>query len=100
MRRFHRLGTLLVALLLALTSASAVLAQSPVASPGGSPTASTHGVQTAHMDLLADPAQDFYQYANGGWLARTEIPADSPRYGNFEFDDRIDRSTASLSSTR
>ncbi len=84
MRRFHRFGTLLVAMLLALTSASAVLAQSPVASPVGSPTASTHGVQTADMDLSADPAQDFYQYANGGWLARTEIPGDLPRYGAFD----------------
>ncbi|HET9660003.1 MAG TPA: M13 family metallopeptidase [Thermomicrobiales bacterium] len=92
MRRFHRFGTLLVALLLALTSASAALAQSPVgspvsspaASPVGSPTAATHGVQIADMDLSVDPAQDFYQYANGGWLARTEIPGDSSSFGVFD----------------
>lgn len=84
MRRFHRLGTLLVAVLLILSSASAALAQSPVASPVASPTAATHGVQVADMDLSVDPAQDFYQYANGGWLARTEIPGDSSSYGVFD----------------
>jgi putative endopeptidase len=30
----------------------------------------------AGMDPSADPAADFYQYANGKWLAATEIPAD------------------------
>jgi putative endopeptidase len=96
MRRFPLFGSLLVAMLLVLSSGIGVLAQSPVASPAaspmaspvaspvGSPTAATHGVQIADMDLSVDPAQDFYQFANGGWLARTEIPADSPAYGVFD----------------
>jgi putative endopeptidase len=92
MRRFPLFGTLLFAVLFALSGVASVLAQSPIASPGASPIASpeaspvaaTHGVQLADMDLSADPAQDFYQYANGGWLARTEIPADSASYGVFE----------------
>jgi predicted metalloendopeptidase len=35
------------------------------------------------MDLAVSPAEDFYQYANGGWLARTEIPSDSAAYTSF-----------------
>ncbi len=88
MRRFPLVGTLLVAVLLALSSVVPALAQSPEASPMASPVASpvatTHGVQLADMDLSVDPAEDFYQYANGGWLARTEIPADAASYGVFE----------------
>ncbi len=88
MRRFPLFGTLLVAVLFALSSLAPALAQSPVASPAASPVASpvatTHGIQVADMDLAVDPAQDFYQFANGGWLARTEIPADASSYGVFD----------------
>jgi putative endopeptidase len=33
------------------------------------------GIQRADMDLSADPAEDFYQYANGAWLEANPIPA-------------------------
>jgi putative endopeptidase len=31
------------------------------------------------MDRSKQPWEDFYQYANGGWLARFELPPDRPR---------------------
>lgn len=84
MRRFPFLGSLFVALVLVLSSGIGVLAQSPVASPAASPVPATHGVQITDMDQSVDPTQDFYDFANGGWLARTEIPADSASYGVFD----------------
>lgn len=38
----------------------------------------------ADMDQSIDPGDDFYRYANGGWLDRTTIPEDRVRYGTFE----------------
>jgi putative endopeptidase len=47
-----------------------------------------HGLDPENMDLSVDPAEDFYRFANGGWLDATEIPADRGRYGVFnELDD-------------
>ncbi|MCC6674965.1 MAG: hypothetical protein IT339_07205, partial [Thermomicrobiales bacterium] len=73
MGRSSRLGTLLLAMLLALTSVPVALAQSSAAT--------THGIQIADMDPSVSPGQDFWRYANGGWLDRTEIPADRGRFG-------------------
>ena len=38
---------------------------------------------TAGMDLSVLPGNDFFRYANGGWLKTTEIPADRSNYGTF-----------------
>jgi putative endopeptidase len=44
----------------------------------------TWGFDASGMDPSVKPGDDFYQYANGKWDARTEIPADRVRYGNFD----------------
>ena len=42
------------------------------------------GVILFNMDLNANPKDDFYQFVNGGWLDKTEIPADKTRWGTYD----------------
>jgi putative endopeptidase len=39
------------------------------------------GVYAENMDTTVKPGNDFHEYVDGGWLARTEIPADKASYG-------------------
>ncbi len=36
-----------------------------------------------NLDLAADPCHDFYQFACGGFVERTEIPNDRTRMSTF-----------------
>lgn len=38
--------------------------------------AASHGILVANMDRSVKPGNDFYQYANGEWLKKAEIPPD------------------------
>jgi putative endopeptidase len=38
----------------------------------------------ANMDITISPGEDFFQYANGGWIANNPIPDEYSRYGSFE----------------
>jgi putative endopeptidase len=35
-----------------------------------------HGIVLAKMDGSVRPGDDFYHYANGAWIKRTELPPD------------------------
>ena len=37
----------------------------------------------ANMDTTCSACQDFYRYANGGWIKRNEIPADKAMWSSF-----------------
>ena len=39
-------------------------------------TPETLGIAVANMDRSVKPGDDFYRYANGDWIKRTEIPPD------------------------
>jgi putative endopeptidase len=63
----------------ALLGASA-LASVSIGAPA-KPQYGAWGFDATGMDTSAKPGDDFFKYANGGWDARTEIPADKIGYG-------------------
>ncbi len=40
-------------------------------------------IDPANFDTTVRPSDDFFKYANGGWLARNPIPADQSVWGSF-----------------
>src|SRR3954462_2152043 len=48
----------------------------------------------ANLDTTCAACDDFYQFANGGWLQRAKIPGDYPTYGAF--DQLFDQNQAVL----
>jgi putative endopeptidase len=62
-----------------------------------SPAPETHGIVVANMDRSVKPGDDFYHYANGAWIKRTEIPPDSTDIGVWQsMDDLSRKRTANL----
>lgn len=41
-------------------------------------------IDKANMDLSVKPGDDFFEYANGGWLKTTKIPSTKTRWGSFD----------------
>lgn len=80
------LSTTLALAIAQLASQSALAADpaSPAATPTASaPAAAISGVHAEFFDSGVRPQDDFYRYAQGGWLKRTEIPADRSDWGGF-----------------
>jgi putative endopeptidase len=64
--------------MLAAISLCTALANPPLAAQ-----TQTKPIDPANIDSTCNPCRDFFQYANGGWLKRSEIPGDLPRWGSF-----------------
>jgi putative endopeptidase len=52
--------------------------------PLASPKYGTWGFDASGMDTSVSPGDDFNRFANGAWEARTTIPPDRSRFGNFD----------------
>jgi putative endopeptidase len=51
-------------------------------------------LEAATMDRSADPCSNFYQFANGKWLAEHPVPADRSSYGAY--DEVYERNLSAL----
>jgi endothelin-converting enzyme/putative endopeptidase len=88
MKSFHAL--LRVAALCALACVLVGFAQNAAAPE-------VPGIQLANMDRSVRPGDDFYRYANGDWIKRTQIPADREGVGVFtRLADTSNKRTADL----
>lgn len=91
MKRIASILTLCVAGLLGACGEQAAAVQPPareqaagtgvVAADSAGLYANPAGIDRSGFDLDVRPQDDFFRYVNGGWLARTEIPADRTWWG-------------------
>ena len=44
----------------------------------------TSGIDRTNLDTTANPVDDFYQYACGGWMQKHPMTAEYARYGSFD----------------
>jgi putative endopeptidase len=82
----------------ALVAAAAIFAVLPLSAQSNSSTApEQHGIQVNNMDRSVKPGDNFYMYANGDWIKRTEIPPDRGGMGVFTaLSDKASKNTAAI----
>lgn len=54
------------------------------AMPMGADAQNKSGLVMSNLDKTTKPADDFYQFATGGWQKNNPLPAAYSRYGSFE----------------
>lgn len=86
-----RLSKSLLVLLLGVSSIAFAQQAQPAQQP------EQHGIQVQNMDRSVTPGNDFYDYANGDWIKRTEIPPDRAGIGVFtKLSDLANKRTAAI----
>jgi len=79
MKTRHRIVSLLgVSLLVAVAAGPGLAAFSAKDATTG------RGFDPANLDRSCKPCDDFYKFANGGWMAKNPIPAEYPSWGRFD----------------
>ncbi|HEY6866678.1 MAG TPA: hypothetical protein VI792_05435, partial [Candidatus Eisenbacteria bacterium] len=71
------------------TAIASSLVLAVLAGPAPAQTGAGHGLALGYRDTTCAPCRDFFQYANGAWLARTTVPEAYSSYGaDQEIEDR------------
>ena len=84
MTRWPSLAAALVLIAACAGPASKPPPASAEAPPAATPApALPSGLLLSNFDRSVRPQDDLFRFVNGGWLARTEIPADRSNYGSF-----------------
>ncbi|MBS7563638.1 M13 family metallopeptidase [Mucilaginibacter sp. Bleaf8] len=71
-----------------MLAAAVCISASAWAADGGKPgkakpAPSKKFIDPANMDLSVKPGDDFFEYANGGWIKKNTIPAKETSWGSF-----------------
>src|ERR1700675_4940753 len=69
-----------IAALLCVASLHAQSESKKSSTKGNAPTPT---LDPKNMDTSVKPQDDFFMYANGGWIKKTEIPPEYSRWGSF-----------------
>ncbi len=85
-------SSLTSALLTACLAVSTAWSQAGPGQSSGKPFYKPFGLDLSAIDKRTRPQDDFYQYVNGAWIARTTIPADQDavEVTGSQMQDRID----------
>src|SRR5690242_7427125 len=74
-----------------------LFASAAMAQDRAEPVYPPFGFDLTAFDRTTKPGDDFFQFANGSYLARTEIPADRPMASRrLEMTDRTDQQLKTL----
>ena len=68
----------------AQAAGATAVAASALPAPSEAPRMGSWGFDLSGRDAAASPSISLFQYANGGYLQRTEIPPDRSRFGAFD----------------
>jgi putative endopeptidase len=69
--------------LLAVSALAACAPGTPTNGAGSVSPALALGIDTVGFDRGVRPQDDFFRFVNGGWISRTQIPADRTSIGTF-----------------